>query len=169
MSIRHFGGTYYERECTLWGLISWRREQRRLVSTQPFVYAFNPFGLETQTRQHVETFFFVAYRTVQNAILLKLRIAAHFIANQFALASDRKQAEGCGVSSAGFVLHESEDCLFCLTLVCTDLQYKSCTWSTMYSFLWFYTWPSSLNARADLPTSCCAGTGGKPAVCGERL
>ena len=48
-----------------------------------------------------------------------------FIANQFALSSGRKTAEGCRASSRGFSLHESEGCPFCLTHVRTDLQ---CLW-----------------------------------------
>ena len=43
--------------------------------------------------------------------------------NQFALASGREKAEGCSMSSRGFSLHESRDCLFCLTHDQTDLQY----------------------------------------------
>ena len=46
-------------------------------------------------------------------------ISFHDIANQFALVSGRKKVEGCRVTSWGFSLHKSEDCL---THVRTDLQ-----------------------------------------------
>ena len=46
------------------------------------------------------------------------------IANQFALASGRKKAEGCRASWLGFSLHKNGDCLFGLTHVRTDLQYN---------------------------------------------
>ena len=45
------------------------------------------------------------------------------IANHFALASGKQKAEGCCESSRGFSLHESNNFLFCLTHVRTDLQY----------------------------------------------
>ena len=47
------------------------------------------------------------------------------IANHFALASGRKKPEGCHASSLGSSLHESGDCLCCLTHVQNDLQQKA--------------------------------------------
>ena len=57
-----------------------------------------------------------------------------FIANQFALASGKKKAEGCRTSSGGFSLHDSRDCLFCLTHVQTDLRYSTKSSSTRVCF-----------------------------------
>ena len=48
------------------------------------------------------------------------------IANQYALASGRKKAEGCRASWLGFSLHDSGGCLFGLTHVQTDVQLGDC-------------------------------------------
>ena len=53
-------------------------------------------------------------------------------AYQFVLASGRKRAEDCRVSSWGFSLHESRGCPFCLTHVQADLQY----WHVLDSDRW---------------------------------
>ncbi len=120
------GGTCWMRprmDCMTWATWPWPPQVEQVVGVVP---SFTPLPLHVPQDSR---------RVIVISLLLPIAYC-----KSVRTCVRQKKAEGCRASSRGFSLHESGDCLFCLTHVQTDLQYQAglrrsnlapcCQWGT---------------------------------------